>query len=106
MVRHAVDCLHAKVNKLSLLPNRPVAVDSLTLKKAVMHHADAEHQDNGKKETYEDDRHDLKYGCFPLRIGRRIRVICHLSCLVRGSGGVCGTTLFTPHLPTSLNLIR
>ena len=60
MVWHAVDCLHAKVNKSSLLPNRPVAVESLTLKKAVMHHADPKHQDDGEKETYEDDRHDLE----------------------------------------------
>jgi hypothetical protein len=59
MVRHAINCLHAKVNKLSLLPNRPVAVESLTLKKAVMHHADAKHQDYREKKRHEDDRHDL-----------------------------------------------
>jgi hypothetical protein len=106
MVRHAVNCLHAKVNKFSLLPNRSVAVDSLTLKEAVMHQADPKHQDDDKKEAYEDNCHHLKQGCFPLRIGRWIRFICHLSCLVRGSGGVCGTGKFTPHLPTSLNLIR
>ena len=70
MMRHAVDCLHAKVNKSSLLPNRPVAVESLTLKKAVMHHADPEHQDDGEKKRHEDDRHDLEQGCFPLPIGR------------------------------------
>jgi hypothetical protein len=58
MVRHAVNCLHAKVNKLSLLPNRSVAVDSLTLKEAVMHHADSKHQNDNEKESYEDDRHD------------------------------------------------
>jgi hypothetical protein len=60
MVRHAVDCLHAKVNKLSLLPNRSVAVHSLTLKEAVMHHADSEHQDDDEKKRDEDDRHDLE----------------------------------------------
>jgi hypothetical protein len=60
MVRHAVNCLHAKVNKLSLLPNRSVLVDSLASKKAVMHHADAKHQDDGEKKTHEDDRQDLK----------------------------------------------
>jgi hypothetical protein len=70
MMRHAVICLHAKVNKLPLLPNRPIAVESLTLKKAVMHHADAEHQDDGEKKRHEDDRHDLEQGCFPLPIGR------------------------------------
>jgi hypothetical protein len=60
MVRHAVNCLHAKVNKLSLLSNRTVSVDPLALKEAVMHHADAKHQNDGEKETYEDDRQDLK----------------------------------------------
>ena len=60
MVRHAVICLHAKVNKLSLLPNRSVAVHSLTLKEAVMHHADPKHQHNREKKRHEDDRHDLK----------------------------------------------
>jgi hypothetical protein len=60
MVRHAVNCLHAKVNKLSLLSNRTVSVDPLALKEAVMHHADAKHQNDGEKETYEDERQDLK----------------------------------------------
>jgi hypothetical protein len=60
MVRHAVICLHAKVNKLSLLPNRTVSVDPLALKEAVMHHADAKHQDDGEKKRHEDDRHDLE----------------------------------------------
>jgi hypothetical protein len=60
MVRHAVNCLHAKVNKLSLLPHRSVAVQSLTLKEAVMHHADPKHQDDGEKKRHEDNRHDLK----------------------------------------------
>jgi hypothetical protein len=59
MVRHAVNCLHAKVNKLSLLPNRPVAVESFTLKEAVMHHADPKHQDSGEKKRNEDDRQKL-----------------------------------------------
>jgi hypothetical protein len=62
MMRHAVDCLHAKVNKSSLLSNRSVAVESLTLKEAVMNHADSKHQDHGEKETYEDDRHDPEQG--------------------------------------------
>jgi len=105
-MRHAVDCLHAKTNKLSLLSNRSVAVDSLTLKKAVMHHADPKQQDGSEKKRDEDDRHDLEQGGLSLRIGRRIRIICHLGCLVRGSGGVYGTVIFTPHLPTSLNPIR
>ena len=60
MVRHAVNRLHAKVNKLSLLPNRSVAVESLTLKEPVMHHADPKHQNDDEKESYEDDRHNLK----------------------------------------------
>ena len=49
MVRHAVNCLHAKVNKLSLLSDRSVLVNPLTSKKAVMHHADPKHQDDGEK---------------------------------------------------------
>jgi hypothetical protein len=69
MVRHAVDCLHAKVNKLSLLPNRSVAVDSLALKEAVMDHADPQHQDDDEKEGYEDDRHDPEQGSFSFRTG-------------------------------------
>jgi hypothetical protein len=60
MVRHAVNCLHAKVNKLSLLSNRSILMNSLTSKEAVMHHADAKHQNDGEKETYEDERQDLK----------------------------------------------
>jgi hypothetical protein len=59
MVRHAVNCLHAKVNKSSLLPNRPVLVDSFASKEAVMHHADPKHQDDGEEKRHEDDCHDL-----------------------------------------------
>jgi hypothetical protein len=60
MVRHGVDGLHAKGNKLSLLSNRSVLVDSSASKEAVMHHADPKHQDDDEKESYEDDRHNPK----------------------------------------------
>jgi hypothetical protein len=59
MVWHAVDCLHAKISKLSLLPNRSVAVVSFTLEEAVMHHADPKRQDGDEKKRNEDDRQDL-----------------------------------------------
>ena len=59
MVWHAVDRLHAKVNKLSLLSDRPVLVDPFASKEAVMHHADPKHQDDGEKKRHENDRHDL-----------------------------------------------
>jgi len=66
MMRHAVDCLHAKVNKLSLLPNRPVVVNPTASKKAVVHHAETEQENEGNKESDECDLHNLKQGCFPL----------------------------------------
>jgi hypothetical protein len=56
--------------KLSLLPNRPVVVDSLTLKKAVMHHAEPKQQNKDDKESYESDLYSQQQGCFSLRIGR------------------------------------
>jgi hypothetical protein len=60
MMINQVVRLHAKTNKLSLLPNRSIAVESLTLKEAVMRHADPKHQDDGEKKRHEDDRRDLK----------------------------------------------
>ncbi|MGB8028678.1 MAG: hypothetical protein WCF30_03345 [Terracidiphilus sp.] len=36
--------------KLSLLPNRPVVVDSLTLKEAVMHHAEPKQQNKDNED--------------------------------------------------------
>jgi ABC-type multidrug transport system ATPase subunit len=42
-------------SKLSLLPNRPVVMDSLTLKEAVMHHAESKQQNQDNKESYESD---------------------------------------------------
>ena len=59
MVWHAVDRLHAKVNKLSLLSDRSVLVNPLTSKKAVVHHADPQHQNDDEKKRHEDDRQDL-----------------------------------------------
>ena len=49
----------AKLNKLSLLPNRPVLVNPFASKEAVMHHTDPKHQDDGEKKRDKDDRHDL-----------------------------------------------
>jgi hypothetical protein len=57
---HQVVRLHAKVNKLWLLPNRTIAVESLILKEVVMNYADPKHQDDGEKKSYEGDLHDLK----------------------------------------------
>jgi len=34
----------------SLLPNRPVAVDSLALEKAMMHHTEPEQEKHGNKD--------------------------------------------------------
>lgn len=60
MMRHAVDCLRAKVNKPRLLPDRTVLVDSFASKEAVMHHADPQHQDDREKKRHKDYRHNLK----------------------------------------------
>jgi len=38
-------------SKLSLLPNRPVVVDSLTSKKAVMHHAEPKQENKDNKDS-------------------------------------------------------
>jgi hypothetical protein len=45
-------------------------VDSLTLKKAVMHHAEPKQQNKDDKESYESDLYSQQQGCFSLRIGR------------------------------------
>jgi hypothetical protein len=42
-------------SKLLLLPNRSVVVDSLTSKKAVMHHAEPKQENKDDKESYESD---------------------------------------------------
>ncbi|MGD1106922.1 MAG: hypothetical protein ABR865_07740 [Terracidiphilus sp.] len=57
-------------SKFLLLPNRSVVVDSLTLKEAVMHHAEPKQQNKDNKESYESDLYSLQQGCFSLRTGR------------------------------------
>jgi hypothetical protein len=44
-------------------------VDSLTLKKAVMHHAEPKQQNDDEKKSYEGDRHDPEQGSFLFRTG-------------------------------------
>jgi len=66
-------------------------VNSLTSKKAVMHHAEPKQENKDDKESYESDLYSLQQGCFSLRIGRGSLVICHSVCLVLGSGALCGT---------------
>jgi hypothetical protein len=45
-------------------------VDSLTSKKAVMHHAEPKQKNEDDKESYESDLYSLQQGCFSLGIGR------------------------------------
>jgi hypothetical protein len=55
-----------RVFKLWLLPNRPVVVDSLALKEAMMHHAEPEQKKKDHKEGDESDLQRLIQRCFTL----------------------------------------
>ena len=57
---------HSTHFKLSLLPNRPVVVDSLTLKKAVMRHAEPKQENEDNKESDQSNLQSQQQACFLL----------------------------------------
>jgi len=63
-----------------LLPNRPVAMNSFTLKKAVMHHAEPKQQDQDKENDHEDRFPNSRQGRLRLRVAFQIRIRVHRSC--------------------------
>jgi hypothetical protein len=64
-------------------------VDSFASKEAMMHHAQAQHEYKESEDRYQHDPHGLQEGSFPVWMGRRIGVDCHLSCLYISSDASC-----------------